>query len=133
MELGNTFYEFAVLLTAAGALGLVAHWLKQPLIVAFIAVGILVGPAGMQWVTIGSEIDLLARRGSVLVAAEVKLRPSLRAGAEAVTPRQRRRIARAVEAYIARHPDLAALNVRFDVVLVVPWHWPHHIMDAWRP
>lgn len=79
------------------------------------------------------EIDLLARRGGVLVAAEVKLRPSRRAGAEAVTPRQRRRIARAVEAYIARHPDLTALNVRFDVVLVVPWHRPHHIMDAWRP
>lgn len=79
------------------------------------------------------EIDLLARRGRVLVAAEVKWRPSLRAGAEAVTARQQRRIARAVEAYIARHPDLAGLDVRFDVVLVVPWRRPHHIMDAWRP
>lgn len=79
------------------------------------------------------EIDLLARRGRVLVAAEVKWRPTPRAAAEAVTPRQQRRIARAVEAYIARHPDLAALNVRFDVVLVVPWQRPHHIMDAWRP
>lgn len=79
------------------------------------------------------EIDVLARRGKVLVAAEVKWRPSLRAGAEAVTPRQQRRIARAVEAYIVRHPGLATLNVRFDVVLVVPWHRPHHIMDAWRP
>ena len=42
------FYEFALLLAAAGVLGLLAHWLKQPLIVAFIAVGIVVGPAGLR-------------------------------------------------------------------------------------
>ncbi len=67
MELGNVFYEFALLLAAAGVLGLVAHWLKQPLIVAFIAVGILVGPAGLKWVTIGSEIDLLSKAGITLL------------------------------------------------------------------
>ena len=63
----NVFYEFALLLTAAGALGFVANWLKQPLIVAFIAVGVLVGPAGLKWVTIGSEIDLLAKTGIALL------------------------------------------------------------------
>lgn len=77
MEEGNVFYEFAMLLTAAGALGFVAHWLKQPLIVAFIAVGILVGPAGLKWVSIGGEIDLLAKTGIALLLFTVGLRLDL--------------------------------------------------------
>ena len=77
LDLGNVFYEFALLLTAAGVLGFVAHSLKQPLIVAFIVVGILVGPAGFQWVTIGSEIDLLAKTGIALLLFTVGLKLDL--------------------------------------------------------
>jgi hypothetical protein len=77
LELGNVFYEFALLLAFAGLAGLVAHWLKQPLIVAFIAVGILVGPAGLKWVTIGNEIDLLAKVGVALLLFTVGLKLDL--------------------------------------------------------
>ncbi|HCO24474.1 MAG TPA: sodium:proton exchanger [Gimesia maris] len=77
MEIGNIFYEFALLLAAAGVLGLVAHSLKQPLIIAFIAVGILVGPAGLKWVTIGSEIDLLSKVGIALLLFTVGLKLDL--------------------------------------------------------
>ncbi len=77
MELENIFYEFALLLAAAGALGLVGNWLKQPLIVAYIAVGILVGPAGLKWVTVGSEIDLLAKTGIALLLFTVGLKLDL--------------------------------------------------------
>ncbi len=77
MELGNVYYEFALLLAAAGVLAFFAHWLKQPLIVAFIAVGILVGPAGLKWVTIGSEIDLLAKTGISLLLFTVGLKLDL--------------------------------------------------------
>lgn len=73
MESGNAFYEFALLLAAAGVLGFLAHWLKQPLIVTYITVGILVGPAGLKWVTIGSEIDLLAKTGIALLLFTVGL------------------------------------------------------------
>ncbi|MAT16415.1 MAG: sodium:proton exchanger [Planctomyces sp.] len=61
----------------AGILGFVAHSLKQPLIVAFIAVGIVVGPAGFQWVSIGSEIDLLAKTGIALLLFTVGLKLDL--------------------------------------------------------
>ena len=37
MPEGNVFYEFAMLLAAAGILGFVAHWLKQPLMLMLIA------------------------------------------------------------------------------------------------
>jgi Kef-type K+ transport system membrane component KefB len=73
----NMFYEFALLLAAAGALSLIGHWLKQPLIVAYIAVGILVGPAGLSWVSVGSEIDLLAKTGIALLLFTVGLKLDL--------------------------------------------------------
>lgn len=78
------------------------------------------------------EIDILARRGRTLAVVEVKARRDLRAAAEALTRRQQRRISRAAEAYLARNPGLDDLAVRFDVMLVVPWRPPRHIMDAWR-
>ena len=79
------------------------------------------------------EIDILARRGRVLAAVEVKRRDERAAAAEAVLDRQRRRIARALAAYAARHPALAELDWRFDVVLLARGRLPLHIPDAWRP
>src|SRR5271156_6246968 len=86
-----------------------------------------------DWRVPVGEIDILARRGSVLAAVEVKRRDRLSDAAEAVGPRQRRRILRALEAYVARHPALGALTLRFDVMLVTPRTPPRHIRDAWRP
>lgn len=70
------------------------------------------------------EIDLIARRGRVLVAVEVKARAGFDAAAAAISPHQRRRIARALEHFLARRPDLAVLDRRFDVMMVVPRRWP---------
>jgi putative endonuclease len=78
------------------------------------------------------EIDLIARRGSVLAAIEVKARDTLATASESLTPRQRRRIARALEHFLAQRPDLAGLALRFDVMLVEPRRWPRHLVDAWR-
>jgi putative endonuclease len=78
------------------------------------------------------EIDILARRGGTVVAIEVKARAGLADAAEAVSPRQRRRVARAFEQFLASRPDLAPLQPRFDVILVTPGRWPRHIVDAWR-
>lgn len=78
------------------------------------------------------EIDIVARRGKTLAIVEVKARGSLADAAEALSPRQRRRIARAALAFLALHPDAAGLALRFDVMLVRPWRLPHHLTDAWR-
>jgi len=78
------------------------------------------------------EIDLIARRGKVLAAIEVKARPSLAAAGESISPRQRRRVARALDHFIALRPDLAGLALRFDVMLVTPRRLPQHLADAWR-
>ncbi|WP_439817800.1 YraN family protein [Zavarzinia sp. CC-PAN008] len=79
----------------------------------------------------GVEVDILARRGRVLAVVEVKLRPDRTAGLEAVDPRKRQRLERAAAA-LGRDPRWSGLDVRFDVVVVTPWAWPHHVADAWR-
>ncbi len=79
------------------------------------------------------EIDLVARRGDLLLFVEVKRRRSPEAAAEALRPAQRRRIARAAEAFLRDRPALAGLRQRFDLVLISPWRLPRHLGDAWRP
>ncbi len=78
------------------------------------------------------EVDLVARRGGTVAFVEVKHRSDLAAGLEAVTPRAQLRIRRAAELFVRRNPALADLVLRFDVIVITPWAWPRHIIDAWR-
>ena len=52
--------------------------ISQPLIVAFIAVGILVGPSVLGWVSANDQIDLLAKFGITLLLFTVGLKMHLR-------------------------------------------------------
>ncbi len=79
------------------------------------------------------EIDIVARRGKVLAIVEVKARGDHDAAVLALTMGQRLRIERAAQALIARHPQLAVCDLRFDLMLVKRGRWPHLIVDAWRP
>jgi putative endonuclease len=84
-----------------------------------------------RWRTKVGEIDLVARRGDLVVFVEVKRRATLAAAAEAVTATNRARVARAAEHYLARNRDLAACTVRFDALLLAPWSVPRHVEGAW--
>jgi putative endonuclease len=77
------------------------------------------------------EIDLVARRGRTVAFVEVKAR-SGEGAADALTPRQRRRIVRAAAAFLAIRPTLAALDIRFDVMLVGRGLFPRHLRAAFR-
>ena len=79
------------------------------------------------------EIDIIARRGGLLVFIEVKARRNIPDAAESVRPRQTGRITRASGAFVQDHPSFDGLDQRFDVILVSPWRWPVHLVDAWRP
>ena len=81
--------------------------------------------------TPGGEIDLVARRGGLLIFAEVKARKAFDAAVLAVTPAARRRIGRAAQLYLSRHPDLARCAVRYDIIAVTGWR-VRHLADAWR-
>lgn len=76
MEL-HDFSLFAAILAIAAVAGFLATRLKQPLIVAFIGVGILVGPAGTGWVTGQDLFELLAGAGIAVLLFLVGLRLDL--------------------------------------------------------
>lgn len=78
------------------------------------------------------EIDMVAKRGRLVVFCEVKARRTGQGFATALTPRQMRRIVRAAEAFLGRRPELADCEVRFDVLLVAPFRPPRHLEAAWR-
>ncbi len=69
--------EMAVLLLLAAGVGALGVRLRQPLIVAFIAVGILVGPSVLGWVSANDQIDLLAKLGITLLLFVVGLKLDL--------------------------------------------------------
>ncbi|BCI87574.1 potassium efflux system protein [Mycobacterium kansasii] len=73
----HPFPTIAIILAIATAAGLLATRLRQPLIVAFIVVGIAVGPIGTGWVSAGGTIELLARLGIAILLFLVGLRLDL--------------------------------------------------------
>lgn len=79
------------------------------------------------------EVDLVARTPSGLVCfIEVKARGDEAQASDAIQARQRARIARAAEHYLASRPGLARNGARFDVISVIPGRLPRHLIDAWR-
>jgi putative endonuclease len=68
----------------------------------------------------GHEVDLIARRGRQVRFVEVKEKTGSAYGdpREAVTDEKQRRVRRAAEAWLAGRPELAGLEVAFDVVAV---------------
>ena len=83
--------------------------------------------------TPAGQIDLIARRGRVLAIVEVKQRGGLNSALDALAPRQQIRLTNAASALLGRYPRWSSLNLRFDIVAIIPGRWPQHIVDAWRP
>ncbi|MGV1013570.1 MAG: YraN family protein [Methyloceanibacter sp.] len=76
------------------------------------------------------EIDLVALKGRRLAFIEVKRRKTIEDAAWTLPTRQRRRIVRAAQYWLAGHPDYAGHDIAFDVVLAAPWRWPRYIANA---
>lgn len=85
----TSFAEVALLLVMAAGLGLLGTLLRQPLIVSFIAVGLIAGPSALDVVHSDEQIDLLSELGIAVllflvgIKLDVKLIRSL--GAVSVT------------------------------------------------
>ena len=74
----SVFYEFAALLVLAAGVGLVGLALRQPLIVSFIAVGILAGPSALNIARSDEHIELLAELGVAVLLFLVGLKLDLK-------------------------------------------------------
>jgi putative endonuclease len=86
-----------------------------------------------NWRSKLGEIDILVRKGGVLVLVEVKTRADVGLARGAVLPQQRHRLLRALSHYLKTRPELAALDLRCDLVALGRLGWPIHLKDAWRP
>jgi Kef-type K+ transport system membrane component KefB len=73
----DTFEELALLLLICAAAGAVFVRLRQPVLIAYIAAGIAVGPAGFALVTAHDPIDLLAQMGVAVLLFAVGLKLDL--------------------------------------------------------
>lgn len=78
------------------------------------------------------EIDIVAGRRHTVIFVEVKARATFDEAAEAVTPRQRSRIATAAEIWLANNPKVTFTDLRFDAILIVPGKLPKHIAGAFE-
>lgn len=86
----------------------------------------------MRYKTPVGEIDLIAQRGRTIAFIEVKARSTNTAAAEAITPKNQSRVARAAQYYTSHNPHLSDFTLRFDAILVGNGQFPRHIKDAWQ-
>ena len=83
------------------------------------------------------EIDIIARKGDLTVFCEVKARKDYVSAAESLSIKQKQRIARAAEYYMARlknnlnNNKIENKTYRCDMIMIIPWRWPVHIENAW--
>ena len=68
------FAEFAILLLLAAAAGALFVRLRQPVLIAYIVVGIALGPAGLGWVKAHDQVALLAQIGVTVLLFIVGLK-----------------------------------------------------------
>lgn len=73
----DVFQEIALLLLAAAAVGALLLRLKQPLIIAYMLVGLAVGPSLFGWITASAPVELFAEIGVTVLLFVVGLKLDL--------------------------------------------------------
>ena len=87
--------------------------------------------AARNWRTPSGEVDIIARRGDVVVFVEVKARESEEAALMAISRESQWRIEAAGQDWIMAQPDGGRLSWRNDVIAVRRWGRPVHYEDVW--
>lgn len=77
MHMHQIFTEFSILLLMSAAAGVVSLWLRQPVLIAFIVIGIVAGPGVLGIVSAQDQIDLLAQVGVAVLLFVVGLKLDL--------------------------------------------------------
>ncbi len=69
------------------------------------------------------EIDIICKRNNTIIFIEVKSR-SYDYDQVICSTKQQKRMVRAAENFLFRHPQYTNYEIRFDLVLVRPYLWP---------
>lgn len=76
------------------------------------------------------EIDLIVRKGDLVVFVEVKARMGEQEALDAVGFTTQKRIRAASDLWLSKRNDAARLSQRYDIVVVRPGRLPRHFPDA---
>jgi Kef-type K+ transport system membrane component KefB len=76
--MSGLLHDIGVAAIAATAVGVVAHRLKQPIILAYLVAGALIGPLGFEWVATRENIEIIAELGLVLLLFIIGLEMDLK-------------------------------------------------------
>lgn len=76
------------------------------------------------------EIDIVARRKTLVLFVEVKARAREGDAIDAVGYDTQRRIRAAGDIWLSRRRDAHLLSCRYDIIAVLPWRLPRHFPDA---
>ena len=76
------------------------------------------------------EIDIIAKRGRLIIAVEVKARKSVDEAVHAVTHENAKRVESAADYWLSQQRNASELSLRFDIIAISPWRWPLHLVDA---
>ena len=85
-----------------------------------------------RWTCPHGEVDVIARKGALVIFVEVKYRADLQSALDALTVTQWRRIEAAADVYMTRVAKLRACSWRFDAICVTPWALPKHFEGVWE-
>ncbi len=75
------------------------------------------------------EIDIIAKKGTLIAAIEVKNRGNLHDALHALRPKQQQRIAHALASFAARINHQG--DLRFDIMAISNIFRIHHLKNAW--
>lgn len=108
----------------ANALG---HWAEIKAAALLLLTGHRI--IAMRHKTHSGEIDIIAKKSSLIIITEVKARRSEKECLEAVTPTGQKRIHNAADIWLTKQPHGEQFSVRFDIIAVVPWKLPKHFTN----
>jgi len=76
------------------------------------------------------EIDVIARKGDLVVFVEVKARADEQQAIDAVGFMTQKRIRDASDLWLAKRADRARLSQRYDIIAILFGRLPRHFTDA---
>ena len=66
-------FDVGLIIFASAVLAYVARFLRQPVIIAYVLAGLIIGPSGLGMITNPDEISLLSELGIVFILFSVGL------------------------------------------------------------
>ncbi len=84
----------------------------------------------MRQRTPAGEIDLIAVNRKRIVFIEVKHRATLKDAESSINARQRQRVRRAANLWLAKNERFQNYDIGFDLMFLTPWKWPKHIENG---